>query len=78
MIDSLIRLLFSAIASSKDGLPDQYALVTLHVPQLPTVGRTSLIQCKHIKPATYQRNLRQRLQSLHLAANNLRWYWRPS
>src|SRR6202043_1985121 len=32
MIDSLIRLLPSAIASSKDGLPDQYALVTLHRP----------------------------------------------
>jgi len=32
MIDSLIRLLPSAIACSKDGLPDQYALVTLHRP----------------------------------------------
>jgi UDP-N-acetylglucosamine 2-epimerase (non-hydrolysing) len=32
MIDSLIRLLPSAIASPKDGLPDQYALVTLHRP----------------------------------------------
>jgi UDP-N-acetylglucosamine 2-epimerase (non-hydrolysing) len=32
MIDSLIRLLPSAMASPKDGLPDQYALVTLHRP----------------------------------------------
>lgn len=49
---------------------DQYALVTLHLPQLPTVGRAWLIQCKHMKHGTYQRNLRQPLQSLHLAANN--------
>jgi UDP-N-acetylglucosamine 2-epimerase (non-hydrolysing) len=32
MTDSLIRLLPSASASSKDGLPDQYALLTLHRP----------------------------------------------
>ena len=32
MIDSLIRLLPSAMASPKDGLPHQYALVTLHRP----------------------------------------------
>ncbi|HVR24579.1 MAG TPA: UDP-N-acetylglucosamine 2-epimerase [Candidatus Polarisedimenticolia bacterium] len=32
MIDSLIRLLPSAMASPKDGLPDQYALLTLHRP----------------------------------------------
>lgn len=32
MIDSLLRLLPAAIASPKDGLPDQYALVTLHRP----------------------------------------------
>jgi UDP-N-acetylglucosamine 2-epimerase (non-hydrolysing) len=32
MIDSLIRFLPSAMASPKDGLPDQYALVTLHRP----------------------------------------------
>ena len=32
MIDSLIRLLPSAIASPSHGLPDQYALVTLHRP----------------------------------------------
>jgi UDP-N-acetylglucosamine 2-epimerase (non-hydrolysing) len=32
MIDSLIRLLPSAMASPKDGLHDQYALVTLHRP----------------------------------------------
>lgn len=32
MIDSLIRLLPSAIASSHDGLPEKYALVTLHRP----------------------------------------------
>jgi UDP-N-acetylglucosamine 2-epimerase (non-hydrolysing) len=32
MIDSLMRLLPAAIASPKDGLPDRYALVTLHRP----------------------------------------------
>jgi UDP-N-acetylglucosamine 2-epimerase (non-hydrolysing) len=32
MIDSLIRLLPSAIASQRDGVPDRYALVTLHRP----------------------------------------------
>jgi UDP-N-acetylglucosamine 2-epimerase (non-hydrolysing) len=32
MIDSLIRLLPAAIASPGDGMPDQYALVTLHRP----------------------------------------------
>lgn len=32
MIDSLVRLLPSAIASPNNGLPDQYALVTLHRP----------------------------------------------
>ncbi|HWO35954.1 MAG TPA: UDP-N-acetylglucosamine 2-epimerase (non-hydrolyzing) [Candidatus Acidoferrum sp.] len=32
MIDSLIRLLPSAMTSPKDGLPNQYALVTLHRP----------------------------------------------
>lgn len=32
MIDSLIRFLPSAMASPKDGIPDQYALVTLHRP----------------------------------------------
>jgi UDP-N-acetylglucosamine 2-epimerase (non-hydrolysing) len=32
MIDSLLRLLPSAIASPNDGLPDKYALVTLHRP----------------------------------------------
>jgi UDP-N-acetylglucosamine 2-epimerase (non-hydrolysing) len=32
MIDSLIRLLPAAVASPKNGLPDEYALVTLHRP----------------------------------------------
>jgi UDP-N-acetylglucosamine 2-epimerase (non-hydrolysing) len=32
MIDSLIRLLPAAIASPRNGLPDEYALVTLHRP----------------------------------------------
>jgi UDP-N-acetylglucosamine 2-epimerase (non-hydrolysing) len=32
MIDSLIRLLPAAMRSPKDGLPDRYALVTLHRP----------------------------------------------
>ena len=32
MIDSLIRLLPAAVASPKNGLPDQFALVTLHRP----------------------------------------------
>src|SRR5271163_4721129 len=32
MIDSLVRLLPAALAASRDGLPDRYALVTLHRP----------------------------------------------
>ncbi len=32
MIDSLVRLLPAALATSRDGLPDRYALVTLHRP----------------------------------------------
>jgi UDP-N-acetylglucosamine 2-epimerase (non-hydrolysing) len=32
MIDSLVRLLPAALETSRDGLPDRYALVTLHRP----------------------------------------------
>ena len=79
MIDSLIRLLPSAIASSKDGLPDQYALVTLHRPSNvdDSVALKSILEALlevsaqlHVIFPVHPRT-RQRMTSLGLDATNL-------
>lgn len=81
MIDSLVRLLPAAIASPKDGLPDQYALVTLHRPSNVDDSATlkrilgSLLEVSShlsvvfpVHPRTRQRMVRIGLQTpnLHL------------
>jgi UDP-N-acetylglucosamine 2-epimerase (non-hydrolysing) len=79
MIDSLIRLLPSAVASSKDGLPDQYALVTLHRPSNvdDSVALKSILEALlevsaqlHVIFPVHPRT-RQRMTSLGLNATNL-------
>jgi UDP-N-acetylglucosamine 2-epimerase (non-hydrolysing) len=79
MIDSLIRLLPSATASSKDGLPDQYALVTLHRPSNVDNGAAlknileALLEVSaqlHVIFPVHPRT-RQRMASLGLNATNL-------
>jgi len=79
MIDSLIRLLPSAIASPKDGLPDQYALVTLHRPSNVDDSATlkgildALLEVSthlHVIFPVHPRT-RQRMASLGMNAPNL-------
>ena len=79
MIDSLIRLLPSAIACSKDGLPDQYALVTLYRPSNvdDSVALKSILEALlevsaqlHVIFPVHPR-ARQRMTSLGLDATNL-------
>ena len=79
MIDSLIRLLPSAIASPKDGLPDQYALVTLHRPSNVDDSATlkgildALLEVSthlHVIFPVHPRT-RQRMASLGINAPNL-------
>jgi UDP-N-acetylglucosamine 2-epimerase (non-hydrolysing) len=79
MIDSLIRLLPSALASPKDGLPDQYALVTLHRPSNvdDSVALKSILEALlevsaqlHVIFPVHPRT-RQRMTSLGINATNL-------
>ena len=79
MIDSLIRLLPSAMASPKDGLHDQYALVTLHRPSNVDDSATlkgileALLEVSaqlHVIFPVHPRT-RQRMASLGMNATNL-------
>ena len=79
MIDSLIRLLPSAMATPKDGLPDQYALVTLHRPSNVDDSATlkgilgALLEVSaqlHVIFPVHPRT-RQRMASLGMHATNL-------
>ena len=79
MIDSLIRLLPSAMATPKDGLPDQYALVTLHRPSNVDDSVTlkgileALLEVSaqlHVIFPVHPRT-RQRMASLGMNATNL-------
>jgi UDP-N-acetylglucosamine 2-epimerase (non-hydrolysing) len=79
MIDSLIRLLPSAMATPKDGLPDQYALVTLHRPSNVDDSATlkgileALLEVSaqlHVIFPVHPRT-RQRMASLGMNATNL-------
>ena len=79
MIDSLIRLLPSAMASPKDGLPDEYALVTLHRPSNVDNSATlknileALLEVSaqlHVIFPVHPRT-RQRMASIGLNATNL-------
>jgi UDP-N-acetylglucosamine 2-epimerase (non-hydrolysing) len=79
MIDSLIRFLPSAMASPKEGLPDQYALVTLHRPSNVDDSATlkgildALLELSaqlHVIFPVHPRT-RQRMASLGMKATNL-------
>jgi UDP-N-acetylglucosamine 2-epimerase (non-hydrolysing) len=79
MIDSLIRLLPSAMATPKDGLPDQYAVVTLHRPSNVDGSATlkgileALLEVSaqlHVIFPVHPRT-RQRMASLGMNATNL-------
>ena len=79
MIDSLIRLLPSAMASPKNGLPDEYALVTLHRPSNVDNSATlknileALLEVSaqlHVIFPVHPRT-RQRMASIGLNATNL-------
>jgi UDP-N-acetylglucosamine 2-epimerase (non-hydrolysing) len=79
MIDSLIRLLPSAMASPKDGLPGEYALVTLHRPSNVDNSATlknileALLEVSaqlHVIFPVHPRT-RQRMASIGLNATNL-------
>src|ERR1700733_4738669 len=79
MVDFLIRLLPSAMASPKDGLPDEYALVTLHRPSNVDNSATlknileALLEVSaqlHVIFPVHPRT-RQRMASIGLNATNL-------
>jgi UDP-N-acetylglucosamine 2-epimerase (non-hydrolysing) len=79
MIDSLIRLLPAAIASPRNGVPDQYALVTLHRPSnvddsaaLKSIIESLLEVNTHLDVVfPVHPRTRQRLATLNLNMNNL-------
>jgi UDP-N-acetylglucosamine 2-epimerase (non-hydrolysing) len=79
MIDSLIRLLPAAIASPTNGVPDQYALVTLHRPSnvddsatLKSILSSLLEVSSHLNVVfPVHPRTRQRMATLGMQAPNL-------